>query len=133
MQKIRVNIEGLTEEEVLTPVPLTPKFSKIDGKPIVPHTREELVRASMCSAIENSAIIHPRRLEQFRCLYREPSGPYVQPHNIIEALSDDDKRGKLIKIAESLGKNVKEVRYGIEGPTMDIVKEMAGIVEDAVK
>lgn len=50
---------------------------------------------------------------------------------IVHALTDPGKREKLEKICSSLKDHgmLKEVRYGIDGPTFDIVGEMLTIVK----
>lgn len=44
---------------------------------------------------------------------------------VINALADMDKRAKLRAICQSLGSRglLREVRYGVEGPTFDVVAE----------
>ena len=44
-------------------------------------------------------------------------------------LIDDVKRGKLRDICHSLGKYGRDVRFGVGGPTMDVVSEMVEMIE----
>ena len=54
-----------------------------------------------------------------------------QDHGILEALTDKGKRAKLEKITQGLKNfNVsKEIRYGISGPTFDVVGEMLEVTK----
>lgn len=65
----------------------------------------------------------------------EMSHPDVTPEYkpIYRYLADDTKRGKLRDICDSLKRHnvLEHVRFGIEGPTFDIVDEMVRIVDNA--
>ena len=54
-----------------------------------------------------------------------------QDHGILDALTDKTKRKKLEKITQSLKdfNASKEIRYGISGPTFDVVGEMLEVTK----
>lgn len=56
----------------------------------------------------------------------------IEQEGLVESLVDPKRRKKLTNICQSLDNRhlLKEVRYGVLGPTMDIVTEMLEVTAD---
>ena len=113
---------------------VNPAVNPDDVNPLREDSVNPITRAEMMSNLADRL----RRFKSGEYTFREEEYQKVQPvvetprpsssdaPAVVRALADPVKRGRLVKIYASLKerKLLEEVRYGIHGPTFDVVGEL---------
>ncbi len=118
---------GVNKEEGLTTVNVNPEYTPKQNRDMIsdpPHPGWT-TDGYMIPNVKPDPDLLKKFQEKYRgCRLIKP-GQATGFSDIIEALSDVKTRAKLRAVCQSLGNKglLSEVRYGLTGPTMDVVAE----------